>query len=127
MDTRISHVHVRDAELEACADGSLLVRNPEPLGPYPKRMTARLKRWAARTPDRPFLAARSGKGWRKVSYAEALAAARAIGQGLLDRHLSAKRPVLILSGNSIEHALLSLACLHVGVPFLPISTAYSLA
>ena len=126
MDTRISPVHVRDAEFEACADGSLLVRNPEPLGSYPRRMTARLKRWAARTPDRPFLAARSGKGWRKVSYAEAFAAARAIGQGLLDRGLSAERPVLILSGNSIEHALLSLACLHVGVPFVPISTAYSL-
>lgn len=127
MDTRISPVHVRDAEFEACPDGSLLVRNPEPLGSYPMRMTARLKRWAARTPDRPFLAARSGKGWRKVSYAEAFAAARAMGQGLLDRGLSAERPVLILSGNSIEHALLSLACLHVGVPFVPISTAYSLA
>ena len=126
MDTRISPVHVRDAEFEACADGSLLVRNPEPLGSYPRRMTEWLERWAARTPDRPFLAARSGKGWRKVSYAEALAAVRAIGQGLLDRGLSAERPVLILSGNSIEHALLSLACLHVGVPFVPISTAYSL-
>ena len=126
MDTRISPVHVRDAEFEACADGSLLVRNPEPLGSYPRRMTEWLECWAARTPDRLFLAARSGKGWRKVSYAEALAAARAIGQGLLDRGLSAKRPVLILSGNSIEHALLSLACLHVGVPFVPISTAYSL-
>jgi feruloyl-CoA synthase len=77
-------------------------------------VTERLERWAARTPDRPFLVARSGKGWRKVSYAEALAAARAIGQGLLDRGLSAERPVLILSGNGIDHALLSLACLHVG-------------
>jgi len=126
MDTRISPVHVRDAEFEACPDGSLLVRNPETLRSCPKRMTEQLERWAARTPDRPFLAARSGKGWRKVSYAEALAAARAIGQGLLDRGLSAERPVLILSGNGIEHALLSLACLHVGVPFVPISTAYSL-
>jgi feruloyl-CoA synthase len=126
MDTRISHVHIRDAEFEACPDGSVLVRNPEPLRSYPKRMTERLERWAARTPDRPFMVARSGKGWRKVSYAEALAAARAIGQGLLDRGLSAERPVLILSGNGIEHALLSLACLHVGVPFVPISTAYSL-
>ena len=126
MDTRISPVHVRDTEIEACPDGSLLVRNPETLRSCPKRMTEQLERWAARTPDRPFLAARSGKGWRKVSYAEALAAARAIGQGLIDRGLSAERPVLILSGNGIEHALLSLACLHVGVPFVPISTAYSL-
>jgi hypothetical protein len=64
MDTRISPVHVRDAEFEACPDGRS----------YPKRMTERLERWAARTPDRPSLVARSGKGWRKVSYAEVLAA-----------------------------------------------------
>ena len=87
MDTRISPVHARDAEFEACPDGSLLVRNPEPLRSYPERMTERLEHWAARVPGRPFVAARSGKGWRKVSYAEALAAARAIGQGLLDSPL----------------------------------------
>jgi feruloyl-CoA synthase len=126
MNTRIARVHLRDAELEARPDGSLLVRNPEPLQSYPERVTERLEHWAACTPDRPFLASRSGNGWRKVTYAEALAAARAIGQGLLDRKLSAERPVLILSGNGIDHALLSLACLHVGVPFAPISTAYSL-
>ena len=79
MVTRISPVHVRDAEFEAGRDGSLLVRNPEPLRSYPERMTERLERWAARTPDRPFLVARSGKDWRKVSYAEAIAAARASG------------------------------------------------
>jgi feruloyl-CoA synthase len=126
MSTRIAPVHLHDAELEACPDGSLLVRNPEPLQSYPDRVSERLEHWAACTPDRPFLAARSGKGWRKVTYAEALAAARAIGQALLDRGLSAERPVLILSGNGIDHALLALACLHVGVPFVPVSTAYSL-
>jgi hypothetical protein len=61
MDTRFSHVHMRDAEFESCPDGSLLVRNPEPLRSYPKRMTERLECWAARSPDRPFLAARSAR------------------------------------------------------------------
>jgi feruloyl-CoA synthase len=126
MNTRTAPVHLHDAEFEARPDGTLLVRNPEPLQANPRRVTERLERFAARTPARPFLASRSGEGWRKVSYAETSEAARAIGQGLLDRGLSGDRPVLILSGNSIEHALLSLACLHVGIPFVPVSTAYSL-
>jgi feruloyl-CoA synthase len=73
-----------------------------------------------------LLARRSEAGWREVTYADALDAARRIGQALLDRGLGQSRPVLILSGNGIEHALLSLACLHVGVPFVPLATAYSL-
>jgi feruloyl-CoA synthase len=73
-----------------------------------------------------LLASRDGEGWRKITYLEALNAARAIGQALLDRGLSLKRPVLILSGNGIEHGLLALACLNVGIPFVPVSTAYSL-
>jgi feruloyl-CoA synthase len=126
MTTRIFPIHLHDAEFKSHPDRSLLVRNPEPLQSYSDRLTERLELWATRTPDRPFLASRSGKGWRTVPYAEALAAARGIGQALLDRGLSAERPVLILSGNGIDHALLSLACLHVGVPFTPVSTAYSL-
>jgi feruloyl-CoA synthase len=96
------------------------------LGPYPDRVAERLTHWAAVEPDRVFLASRDGEGWKKVTYGEAFDAARAIGQALLDRGLSVARPVLILSGNGIEHALLSLACLHVGIPFVPVSTAYSL-
>jgi feruloyl-CoA synthase len=115
-----------NAIFESSPDGSLRVRNPTPLGPYPGRSTERLQHWAAVTPDRAFLAGRDGAGWRKVTYLEAMNAARAIGQALLDRGLSDTRPVLILSGNGIEHGLLSLACLHVGIPFVPLSTAYSL-
>jgi feruloyl-CoA synthase len=115
-----------NAIFEPRPDGSLLVRRPEPLGPYPERLTERLEHWAAVAPARVFLARRAGESWREVSYAQALEAACAIGQALLDRGLSLVRPVLILSGNGIEHGLLSLACLHVGVPFVPVSPAYSL-
>ena len=89
MNTRIAPVHLHDAGFEGRPDGSLLVRNPEPLQSYPDRVTERLELWAARTPGRLFLANRSGEGWRRVTYAEAFAAARAIGQALLDRGLSA--------------------------------------
>jgi feruloyl-CoA synthase len=114
-----------DAKFESCPDGSLCVRNPTELGPYPDRVTERLQHWAAVAPDRALLAGRDGERWRKVTYLEALNSARAVGQALLDRALSVTRPVLILSGNGIEHGLLSLACLHVGIPFVPLSTAYS--
>jgi feruloyl-CoA synthase len=115
-----------NAIFESCPDGSLRVRNPARLGPYPDRFTERLQHWAAAAPDRALFAARAGASWRSVTYLEALNAARSIGQALLDRGLSATRPVLILSGNGIEHGLLSLACLHVGIPLVPVSTAYSL-
>jgi feruloyl-CoA synthase len=116
----------RNAKFESGADGTLRVESATQLGPYPDRVTERLSHWAAVEPDRVFLASRDGEGWRTVTYGEAFSAARAIGQALLDRGLSVVRPVLILSGNGIEHALLSLACLHVGIPFVPVSTAYSL-
>lgn len=119
-----------DAIFQSTPDGSLLVRNTARLGPYPDRLGDRLRQWATVAPDRALLASRAGQDtgqdWRTVTYREALEAVRAIGQALLDRGLSAQRPVLILSGNGIEHGLLSLACLQVGIPFVPVSTAYSL-
>lgn len=116
----------RNPKFESCADGTLRVQNTMQLGPYPDRFTERLSHWAKLEPDRVFLASRGEAGWRTVTYGEAFDAACAIGQALLDRGLSVTRPVLILSGNGIEHALLALACLHVGIPFVPVSTAYSL-
>jgi feruloyl-CoA synthase len=119
-----------DAIFQSAPDGSLLVRNTARLGPYPDRLGDRLQQWAMVAPDRVLLASRAGQdagqGWCSVTYREALNAARSIAQALLDRGLSATRPVLILSGNGIEHGLLSLACLLVGIPFAPVSTAYSL-
>src|SRR5258708_4756666 len=116
----------KNVMFESSADGSLRVRNSTRLGPYPVRLTERLRHWAAVAPDRVLFASRDGERWRKVTYLEALNSACAIGQALLDRDLSITRPALILSGNGIEHSLLSLGCLHVGIPFVPLATAYSL-
>ena len=107
------------AEFERRPDGSLLVTNPELLGPYPGRMGAHFEHWSRAAPDRTMIAEREhGGAWRSLSYAEAMQQVRAIAQGLLARDLSAGRPVMILSDNSIAHLLVALACLHVGVPYL---------
>jgi feruloyl-CoA synthase len=113
-------------EVERRADGAVVLRSPAPLGPPARAVGEWLVQWADRAPDRALLAERAGEGWRTVTYAEALRAARRIGQGLLDRGLSAGKPVAILSDNSVDHALLALGALHVGVPVVPISPAYSL-
>ena len=97
------------------------------LGAYPSRITERLEYWADRAPDRVFLAQRDATGlWRRVTYAEALTRVRRLSQALLDRRLSADRPLIILSGNSIEHGLLALAAMFSGVLYAPIAPAYSL-
>jgi feruloyl-CoA synthase len=111
---------------ETRADGSIVLRCPRALGPYARCIGEYLEHWAQVAPARLFLAERQGEGWRKVTYAQALAAVRALGAGLLDRHLSVERPLVILSDNSINHALLTLAAMHVGVPVAPVSPAYSL-
>jgi feruloyl-CoA synthase len=109
------------------ADGAYLLESPEPLGEYAGKLGEFLHRWAERDPQRTFLAERDAAGgWRKLSYAEALTQVRALAQSLLDRGLSAARPVMILSGNSIDTALLQLAAMHVGIPVGLVSPAYSL-
>ena len=107
-------------------DGSIVVDSPDRLGSYPRALTERLEHWALVAPDRVFLAERDAdRNWRTITYSEAFATVRAIGQALLDRGLSAERPVMILSGNDINHALLGLAAVHVGIPYAPISVPYS--
>jgi feruloyl-CoA synthase len=115
-----------EADFERRADGSLLVTPRAALGPYPGSLTGRLEHWARVAPRRTLFARRENGAWRHVTYGEAWQAVRALGQALLDRGLDAEHPVAVLSGNDIEHGLLGLACLHVGVPYAPISTAYSL-
>ena len=116
-----------DCTVERRPDGTLLMRNRAALDPYPARITERLIHWAERTPDRVFMADRDpAGGWRTITYGETLAGVRAIGAALLRRNLTAERPIVILSGNDIEHALLGLAAAHVGIPHAPISPAYSL-
>jgi feruloyl-CoA synthase len=113
-------------ELEKRSDGSLLLRSPQTLGRYSRCITEWLVQWSDRAAERVFLAERKGEGWRKVSYREAYGAVRRIGQALLDRGLGPDKPVAILSDNGVDHALLSLGAMHVGVPVAPVSPAYSL-
>ena len=122
---------VTRAEVREQPDGAQYVRAEQALDAHAQRMSDRLIHWAREAPDRTFIAQRvrtaDGKtgDWRHVTYAQALDAARRIGQALLDRGLSQDRPVVILSDNGIDHALLALGCLYVGVPYSPASPAYS--
>jgi feruloyl-CoA synthase len=108
-------------------DGAILLRAPRPLDAYPRHLLERLRFWAERAPDRVLFAQRNAAGgWRTISYSEALDSSRTIGQFLLSRNLSSERPLIVLSGNDIEHALLHLGAMYVGVPYAPVSPAYSL-
>jgi len=127
-DVQLGHL---DVSLEHRDGGIIYARSPIPLAPYDRCVTDRLEHWAHIAPDRIFLAERDKqdskqRSWRSLSYAQTRAKVRALGQALLERRLSAERPIVILSGNSIDHALLALAALYVGIPFAPISPAYAL-
>src|ERR1700737_2475807 len=108
-------------------DGTIYLRPKIALGAYPDRLTDRLHHWAKAEPNRIFMAER-GKGgvWRQVTYAQLLGFSRHIASALLARGLSADRPIVILSGNSIDHALVAFGALYAGIPFCPVSPAYSL-
>src|SRR6478752_8890420 len=109
------------------ADGSLILRSEMPLEPYEASLGVLLRRWGAEAPDRVFLAERDGDGeWVNLTWGEAGRKADAIAQALLDRGLGPKRPLMLLSGNSIDHALLTLGGFLAGVPVVPVSPAYSL-
>lgn len=113
--------------VEPLPGGGWIVRSPVPLAPYEKSLGVLLRRWARECPDRIFLAERDAAGaWRLLSYGEAGRRADAIAQALLDRKMGPDRPLMILSGNSIAHALLTLGCFLAGVPVVPVSVAYSL-
>jgi feruloyl-CoA synthase len=108
-------------------DGTIYLRPTTALGDYPQRITDRLHHWAKAEPHRVFMAARDGgRGWRQITYAQLLDTTRAIASALLARGLSADRPIVILSGNSIDHARLAFGALYAGIPFCPVSPAYSL-
>lgn len=108
--------------------GVIYLTSPFPLGAYPNRLTDKLDEWAEKAPDRVFLADRhaADSGWRTVTFREARDRARAIAQALLDRRLSPDRPLVILSGNSVDHGLLALGAMYAGVFYAPIAPAYSL-
>lgn len=105
----------------------LYIRDARPLGPYSSHVTERLDFWAVQAPDRTYLAARDRQGdWQSLNYANVHRRVRSLAQALLDRGLSQDRPLVILSGNGIEHALLALAAMYCGVLYAPVSPAYSL-
>ncbi|MEO8842770.1 MAG: feruloyl-CoA synthase [Kofleriaceae bacterium] len=106
--------------------GGTIVRSRAGTPPHARCLGDALVHWAHHAPERTLYAERAGAAWRRVSYREALAAARSLGQALLDLGLGPDRPLMVLSGNSVDHALLALAAMHVGVPIAPISPAYSL-
>ena len=108
-------------------DGIIYLRSENQLEDYPERMTDRLVHWAQERPEQTWMARRGPDGqWIHITYAQAWTQAQSIGQALLDYGLSVERPLAILSENSLEHALLTLGAMTVGIPFCSVSAAYSL-
>jgi feruloyl-CoA synthase len=135
LDARFRGHERRQRPVRLCApevlverkpDGTIYLKSGRALPPYPEKLTDRLVHWINAAPDRVFMAERDGTGWRTITYAQTLARVRRVGAALLARNLSAERPIVILSSNDLEHALLGLAANYVGIPYAPISPAYSL-
>jgi feruloyl-CoA synthase len=118
----------RDIAVERRPDGVIILKSRIPLKPYEKHIPASLAQWAEAAPSRTWLAQRVGadRQWRKLSYGEAKRTVDGLTQGLLGLKLEPGSPVAILSGNSIEHALLTLAAMQARLPAAPVSPAYSL-
>ncbi|NOJ41804.1 AMP-binding protein [Bradyrhizobium australiense] len=118
----------RDIAVERRPDGVIILKSRIPLQPYEKHIPASLAKWAREAPERIWLAQRGGadRQWRKVSYGEAKRIVDGLTQGLLNLSLTEGRPVAILSGNSIEHALMTQAAMQARSPAAPVSPAYSL-
>jgi feruloyl-CoA synthase len=116
-----------DVEIARCSDGTVYLKNKHPLASYATRITDRLMHWARLAPQRVFMAERAGDGeWSRLTYGEALRQVRSLATALRARGLSAERPLMILSGNDLAHAVLGLAALYAGIPYVPLSPAYSL-
>lgn len=107
-------------------DGSILLTSGYEMSPVVETTGDWLHHWAEKSPDHVFLAERSGPGWREVSYQSALEQVRALGAALIARGLNKDTPILILSGNGVDHGLLALAAQYVGIPAVPVAEQYSL-
>ena len=118
----------RDIDVERRPDGVVVLKSRIPLQAYEKHIPASLAKWAKQAPDRIWLAQRGGadRQWRKLSYGEAKRTVDGLTQGLLNLGIAGGRPVAILSGNSIEHALMTQAAMQARLPAAPVSPAYSL-
>ncbi len=114
-------------EITRREDGSILMRQPGPVPDHVPVVADYLDHWADKTPEAIWIARRDNGGeWRRISYAKARDTAQRLGAALLARGLGPERPLLILSENSLEHALLAMGCIYVGIPFAAVSPAYSL-
>ena len=115
----------RDIAVERRPDGVIVLKSRIPLKAYEKHIPASLTKWAREQPSRIWLAQRAGteRQWRKLSYGEAKRTVDALTQGLLDLKLKPGGPVAILSGNSIEHALMTMAAMQARFPAAPVSPA----
>ena len=111
---------------EPRADGTMLLRSGNPLGPVADRTGDWLHHWAEEAPDRVFLAERHGAGWRELTYREVLEQVRAVAASLLGRGLGPDTPIMVLSGNGVDHGILALAGQYAGVPVVPVAEQYSL-
>nr|WP_322866852.1 AMP-binding protein [Aquicoccus sp. G2-2]MEA1114156.1 AMP-binding protein [Aquicoccus sp. G2-2] len=123
---RTKRFEPHDVSLDKRKDGSLLLTANKPLGPSARNSGEWLHRWAKETPERVFLAERDGAGWREETYASVLQQVRAIAASLLGRGLNGDTPILIMSGNGVDHGLLVLAAQYAGIPAVPIAEQYSL-
>lgn len=116
----------RSVVVEPCLDGGSLVRSTTELEDYAPSMAHVFRAHADKHPDLALAAQRIGGTWRILTWGDARATADALAQSFLDRGLGPDHPLMVLSGNSLEHLLLTLGAYTAGIPVLPISTAYSL-
>jgi feruloyl-CoA synthase len=118
----------RDIAVDRRPDGTLVMQSRTPLQPYAAHLPALLAKWAAAEPDRTWIAQRKGpqRQWRRISYAEGKATVDSLTQALLDLQVPAGRPLAILSGNSLEHALMTQAAMQARLAVAPFSPSYSL-
>ena len=113
--------------VERRADGSILLRSPIALTGCAHNIVDDLEHWATQVPERVFLAQKAaGGGWQMLNYADAWQQVQSVAQWLLDQGLTDQTPIAILSGASVEHAVLTFAGMLVGVPVAPISPNYTL-
>jgi feruloyl-CoA synthase len=114
-------------DIETRDDGTILMQQADPLPAHMPTLADYFDKWADATPDQVWIAQREAGGdWRRITYGDGRDAARRIGASLLTMGLGPNKPLLILSGNSLQHALLAAACFYVGIPYAPVSPAYSL-
>jgi feruloyl-CoA synthase len=118
----------RDIAVERHAHGVIVLKSRIPLQPFAVHIPALLARWAAERPDQTWIAQRKGadRQWRRISYAEGKALVDSLTQALLDLKAPEGRTVALLSGNSLEHALMTQAGMQARLPVAPISASYSL-